>query len=80
MKPTRIIKTFADLRAAIAEVAAETPSVAAPPMTPAEVRDSAERFIAHRHATQSGAPPNVVPFKPPRAGTPEFRSGGTPGT
>jgi hypothetical protein len=36
MKPTSI-KSFADLRAAIAAIAAEAPSVAAPPMTPDEV-------------------------------------------
>jgi hypothetical protein len=44
----RTIKTFADLRAAIAEVAAETPSVAAPPMTTAELRDQARAFVEYR--------------------------------
>ena len=48
MRPVRIIKSFADLRAAIAEVADEMPSIAQPPLSKAEVRDAAARFLAYR--------------------------------
>jgi hypothetical protein len=47
MKPVRIIKTFADLRDAIAEVAATAPP-ANPPMSAQQVRDAARMFAAHR--------------------------------
>jgi hypothetical protein len=68
--PTRTIKTFADLRAAIAEAAAETPPVANPPMSPEAVRHSAEA-LAVRRRREAGRVvrltprPNVVAFKPP---------------
>jgi hypothetical protein len=66
----RPIKTFADLRAAIAEIAAETPAIAQPPMTTAELRDQARAFVEYRRTARDDclAPtpprPDVVAFKP----------------
>jgi hypothetical protein len=67
MKNGRTIRSFSDLRAAIAEIATETPSVAAPPMTPAELRDQARAFVEYRRTARDDClaptpPPNVVPF------------------
>jgi hypothetical protein len=52
MRPVRVIKSFADLRAAIAEVAAETPSIAQPPMTPTEVQHAARAFAEYRRTAR----------------------------
>jgi hypothetical protein len=47
MRPLRVIKTFSDLRDAIAAVAAETPAVPDPPMTPDQVKRSAQTFATN---------------------------------
>ena len=60
MRPARIIKSFADLAAAVHEVRAETPSSANPPMSRAEVRDSAARFLAYRRNVASEPAPPFV--------------------
>jgi hypothetical protein len=69
MKNGRIIRSFSDLRAAIAEIATETPPGVVPPMSAQQVRDAAQVFAA-RHQREAARvvrrtpPPNVVPFKP----------------
>ena len=52
MRPVRIIKTFADLRAAIAEVASEDAPTRPPPMSPEAVEAAARAFVHHRREPQ----------------------------
>jgi hypothetical protein len=58
MKPTPI-KSFADLAGVLREVAAETPPVPNPPMTPRQVEDAARAFVEHRRAARP-LPPNPL--------------------
>jgi hypothetical protein len=53
MKPVKIVRSFSDLRDAIAEIAAATPPVSDPPMSPERVKRSAEVFAA-RHRREAG--------------------------
>jgi hypothetical protein len=64
MKPVRIIRSFADLAAAVAAVRAESGVVDPKPMTPDEVQQAARAFVAYRRNAASGpAPsPNDVPL------------------
>jgi hypothetical protein len=60
MKNGRTIRSFADLRAAIAEVAATSRPVANPPMSMDQIRRSAEALAMHRRREAA----RVVKFVP----------------
>ena len=62
MKDGRIIRSFSDLRAAIAAVASETPPVPELPMTSEAVEAAARAFVAHRHKAPTQS--NGVSFEP----------------